>query len=220
MQQTMEKAKRHISEITAEYKPFWQPLFDNMGLRNPTFGAKLGYLGKEFSSDGKRVPCVRFFPNELSSGNDYYLELFDWDQNHYEAEYRVLFRLKYNENWKTDSRFVEVPSDKLPVPTYAIRLSDLEVVNRSSVKSLYPEMSGRPELSSTTFSSLLGADAEKQPDLFNEEELDEMYSEKEDDHYTKMTMRDLYCMLQNVPMSNKSWLNQLITKGNQWQQKK
>ena len=46
-----------------------------------------------------------------------------------------------------------------------------------------------------------------------------MHEDDEDDHYTKMTIRDLYCMLQNIPMSNKKWLNQLIQKGNQWQQK-
>ena len=43
--------------------------------------------------------------------------------------------------------------------------------------------------------------------------------DKEDDHYSKMTIRDLYCVMQNTPMSNKKWLNTLITEGKKWQQK-
>jgi hypothetical protein len=35
-----------------------------------------------------------------------------------------------------------------------------------------------------------------------------------------MTMRDYYCIKQNVPMSNKQWLNDLIKTGVEWQQKK
>lgn len=204
MSTTAEKPKKHISEITSEFKPFWQPLFDNMGVNNPTFGAKLGYLGKEFMEGGKRVPAVRFFPNELSSGNDYYLELYDWDQNFYHAEARVLYRLAFDPDWKNQTdKYVEVPSDKLPVPTYAVKISDLEIVNTTPATAKYPEMAAEkglvPEL----------------PGLFEEEEED-LFSEKEDDHYTKMTVRDLYCIMQNVPLSNKKWLNTLINKGREW----
>jgi len=206
---TAEKPKKHISEITSEYKPFWLPLFDNMGLSNPTFGAKLGYIGKEFMEGGKRVPAVRFFPNELSSGNDYYLELYDWDQNYYHAETRVLYRLKHDAAWKSQpDKYVEVPSDKLPVPTYAVKISDLEVVNMTPASAKFPEMTGK--------SSIAAEPALGLPSLFDEEEED-MYTEKEDDHYTKMTVRDLYCIMQNVPLSNKKWLNDLINKGKQWQ---
>ena len=40
-----------------------------------------------------------------------------------------------------------------------------------------------------------------------------------DAHFNAMTIRDIYCIYQNVPLSNKSWLNELIRKGKQWQQK-
>ncbi len=207
---TMEKPKKHISELTAEYKPFWQPLFDNMGLSNPTFGAKLGYLGKEFMEDGKRVPAVRFFPNELTSGNDYYLELYNWDQTYYHPESRVLYRLRHDPKWSMNDKYVEVPSDKLPVPTYAVKISDLEVVNMTPVTAKYPDMA-KP--GATEEPALFGAGS-----LFDHhDEEEDVYTEKEDDHYTKMTVRDLYCMMQNVPLSNKKWLNDLINKGKQWQ---
>lgn len=215
---TIDKPKRHISAISAEYRPFWQPLFENMGLSNPIFGAKLCYLGKEFSTDGTRVPCVRFFPNELNMGQDYYTELFDWDQNRFDATNRTLYRLPYNPNWQKESeKYIEVPSDKLPTSTYAVRLSDMELVNRTDAKALYPEIATKSTIAKAT---LFSAPGETSEDPFNESELSDMFSDKEDNHYSSMTIRDLYCMLQNVPMSNKKWLNQLIEKGKQWQQQK
>lgn len=216
MTATIDKPKRHISAITADYKPFWQPLFDNMGLSNPTFGAKLCYMGKEFSTDGSRVPCLRFFPNELSSGNDYYTELFDWNQNKYDTLNRVLYRLRFNPNWqKETTRYIEILSEKLSTSTYAVRLSDLEVVNITDAKALYPELV-RPAMSASASAGHLSLTAE---DPFNEESMADMFSDKEDNHYSSMTIRDLYCMMQNVPMSNKKWLNELIEKGKQWQKK-
>jgi len=32
-----------------------------------------------------------------------------------------------------------------------------------------------------------------------------------------MTIRDIYCIVQNTPMSNKKWLNNLIKEGKKWQ---
>lgn len=217
MSTTAEKPKRHISQLTSEYKIFWQPLFDNMGLANPVFGAKLGYLGKEFGGIEK-IPCVRFFPNELSSGHDYYTELFNWDQEFYHEDARVLYKLKHNPNWKEEKdKYVEVVSDKLPTSTFAVRLTDLEIVNKSDLKAAYPVMEKKH--TSSMFRSDKDTPLFKQlSDPFDEEPFDEIFSEKEDNHYSSMTMRDLYCMLQNVPMSNKKWLNQLIVKGKEWQQ--
>lgn len=47
---------------------------------------------------------------------------------------------------------------------------------------------------------------------------EDAYTEKGDDHMTKMTMRDNYCIIHNIPLSNKPWLNQLISDGRTWQQ--
>jgi hypothetical protein len=212
MTTTIDKPKKHISTITSEYRPFWQKLFEHMGVSTPVFGAKLCYLGKEFSNDGTRIPCVRFFPNELNTGQDYYTELFDWDQNRYDAGNRTLYRLPFNPNWQKEiDKYVEVTSDKLPTSTYAIKLSDLELVNQTNAKALYPDIviAKSPVVEET-----------KSFDPFEEFEHEEMYSEKDDNHYSSMTIRDLYCVMQNVPLSNKKWLNQLIEKGKQWQQQK
>lgn len=214
MNNANDKPKKHISEITAEFKPFWQPLFSELKIDSPTFGAKLCYMGKEFSTDGTREACVRFFPSELNSGNDYFTELFDWDQYYFTPNHRTLYKLPSNPHWKSEpDKYVEIPSDKLPTSTFAVRLSDLEVVNKSDVKSLIPVMNNGKPIQGTINASLFDSLTE-QVDPFNEESFDEAFTEKEDNHYTSMTVRDLYCMIQNVPMSNKKWLNQLISKNN------
>lgn len=227
MTTTIDKPKKHISAITAEYRAFWQPLFDNMGLSNPCFGAKLCYQGKEFTNDGSRVAGIRFFPSELNAGADYYTELFDWDQNRFNPANRTLYKLCFNPNWQSEpDKYIEVVSDKLPTSTFAVRLSDLEVVNCTDAKALVPEMVKSKAAAAADMGSLFGfgtpaPQTSAENDAFNQEdELSEMFSDKEDNHYSSMTIRDLYCMLQNVPMSNKKWLNQLISKGKQWQQQK
>lgn len=213
-----DSAKKHITEITAEYRPFWQTVFDNLANPNPPFSAKLCYMGKEFSGGSSREKCVRFFPNELNNEDGVYCELFNWEQGHYHEGFRVLYHLPYDPHWRTSPDLKEVTTTasgaKLTTPTYVVRVSKLKLINKTSVKALVPEMTTSADMPNV---DLFSATAE---DLLDEEKFTEMYSEEADDHYTKMTIRDLYCMLQNVPLSNKRWLNQLIEKGKSWPQKK
>ena len=197
---TEPEKKKHIKEITTEYLPFWQNLFNHMGISSPRFGSKLCYMGKEFGEE--RVECVRFWASELSSNQDFYIEMFDWDQEHYDRKNRKLYRLVNNANWKLNTlKYVEVETSVEGRNTYAVRLSDLELVNSTPVTSAYADVITIVE--------------ESEDDLFAG-----MYSEKEDSHFSAMTMRDYYCVKQNVPMSNKEWLNDLIKTGIEWQQKK
>ena len=197
---TEPEKKKHITQITTEYLPFWQNLFNHMGISSPKFGSKLCYMGKEFGDE--RVECVRFWASELSGNQDFYIEMFDWDQEHYDRKNRKLYRLINNPNWKLNTKkYVEVETSVEGRNTYAVRVSDLELVNSTTVTSAYADV--------------IIIEDESEEDLFPG-----MYSEKEDSHFSAMTMRDYYCVKQNVPMSNKEWLNDLIKKGIEWQQKK
>lgn len=214
---TGEKIKRHINELTAEFRPFWESILSNVSESPPPFLAKLCYLGKEFSTDGSRTECIRFYPSELSQG-DVYVELFNWDQNHYEEGHRVLYKLPFDPDWRSKTNiYKEVTTNsqggKMPNPSYAIMTSQLELVNRTSKKFLEPQII-KAHVNHIIDEAL---NNEPEEDGFNEESYNDMYMEKEDAHYTSMTIRDIYCMLQNVPLSNKKWLNQLITKGKSWQ---
>jgi hypothetical protein len=196
---TEPKKEKNIKELTVDYAPFWQNLFTNMGISSPKFGAKLCYMGKEFGET--RLECVRFWSSELSSGQDFFIEMFDWDKEHYDRANRKLYRLVNNPNWKLNpSKYVEVEtsSDGKTNTTYAVRLSDLELVNSTPVTARFAEVVTAPSIPAS---------------LFEEEEEEMpggMYSEKEDTHYSAMTMRDYYCIKHNVPFSNKKWLNDLI----------
>lgn len=197
-----EQPKKHIKEISADYYPFWQTYFDNEGINNPKFGAKLCYMGKEFSEE--RVECVRFWPSELSSGKDFYVELFNWDQDHYDPKSRKLYKLVNNPNWKLNTnKYVQV-ENSTDASTYAVKLSDLELVNSTPVTAAFAEVNNSAGLME------IGSD---------EPSFDDMFSEKEDCHQSAMTMRDHYCITHNVPFSNKQWLNELIKNAIAWQQK-
>lgn len=224
------KPKFDIPAITAEYKPFWFPLFKHMGLEKPTFGAKLCYLGKEFTDDGSPAQlCVRFFANELNSGNDYYTELFTWEAERHHPTQRVLYRLRHNPHWESQPhKYAKVVN----FPTYAVRLTDLEIVNvTEGVDGTSPDLMfvknpvfsapaanvrSEGNGSASAPSTLFTPTAEDETESL----LSEMFTELEDQHYSALTIRDLYCILQNVPMSQKKWLNSLITKGKEWQQQK
>jgi hypothetical protein len=197
---TEPKKNMNVKELTAKYAPFWQSLFTNMGISSPKFGAKLCYNGKEFGEE--RHPCVRFWPSELSCGQDFYIECFDWDQEHYDRANRKLYRLNNNPNWKLNhNKYVEVETSPETI-TYAVKLSDLELVNSTPVTAAYAEVVAAPSFMDEP-----------------EEEFSGMFSEKEDTHMSAMTLRDHYCIENNVPLSNKKWLNDLIKEGLAWQQK-
>lgn len=201
--------KKTAPEMTAEFKPFWMNMLAAKHKDStPGFTAKLCYLGKEFNP---RVDCIRLFPSELSNESGVYIELYDWDFNFFHDKERVLYYLPYNPHWKSETdKYKEVvtnSSGKTSMSTFAVKLSDLTLVNRTPTTSAVPIVASEVPSKPSIF------------DDFDEAKLTDMFSNDDDDHYTKMTIRDLYCMLQNIPMSNKKWLNALIQKGNQWQQK-
>ena len=214
------RKKKHINVITAEFKPYWEQMFIDNGIENPLFYAKLCYQGSEFESvDGRKSECIRFFPSELSKNQDLFIEMFDWFDKPYEDGYRSLYRLKNKPDWKTAPNFcVEVTlkndGTPLPTPTYAVRVADLELISRNKIETAYPTM------------AKTSAKIEEKPqqtlefekvDMSSFEDETEIFTEKDDAHYAQMTIRDIYCIVNNVPLSNRKWLNTLIGEGKTWQ---
>lgn len=209
------RKKKHINVITAEFKPYWEQLFADSGIENPLFHAKLCYQGSEFEGvDGKKSECIRFYASEISKNQDVFVELFDWFDKPYEEGYRNLYKMKNRPDWRSIPNFsVEVTHRNdgtlLPAPTYSVRLTELELISRNKIETAYPEMTK----TSTPQQSLdLNLDT---VDLDSLEE--EPFTEKEDNHYAQMTIRDIYCIVNKVPLSNKKWLNNLIEEGKKWQ---
>jgi hypothetical protein len=206
--------KKHINELTEEFKPFWDPLFKEMDIENPMFFAKLCYNGNEFGV--LPTETIRFFAEQISKNQDVYIELFDWFDKPYHEGERVLYRFKNNPNWRNNPEdYREITKKKdgtmLPYPSYAFKLSSLELVNKTSAKFIKPELSTKTSITPELKLPMYG---EIDNDIF-----DDNYIEKDDNHYAQMTIRDIYCIVQNMPMSNKKWLNNLINEGKKWQQK-
>jgi hypothetical protein len=218
-----EPAKKHITQLTSESRAFWTPLFKNLKLEEFQYSAKIGYLSKEFEENGLgRVPAVRFFRNELTKG-DIYFEIFNFDNTLYYGT-RRLYKLNHNPFFEADT----VNYKKINHPTfetYAVKMTDFELINESPMTALFPEFHVKTVAEPTTVKSYgkseSGALVEEKP----EAKIDNpaitssfpILEEFEDANANQMTMRDYYCMLQNVPMSNKKWLNQLISEGRKWQ---
>lgn len=203
--------KKHINELTEEFRPFWEPLFKEMGIENPLFFAKLCYNSNEFGVLPTEV--LRFYAEQISKNQDVYVELFDWFDKPYHEGERVLYRFKNTPDWRDNlADYVEVTRKKdgsmLPYPSYAFKLSSFERVNTTNVKFSAPATaitSKEPELSLPKYGEI------------DNEIFDDNFLEKDDNHYAQMTIRDIYCIVQNTPMSNKKWLNNLIKEGKQWQ---
>jgi hypothetical protein len=204
--------KKHINELTAEFAVYWEPLFSEMGIENPLFFAKLCYNSNEFGPT--QVETLRFYGEQLSKNQDVYVELFDWDDKSYPDGKRTLYKFKNNLDWRENPQdYVEVTRKKdgslLPYPSYAFKLSTLEKVNETDLKYIAPELNTKISNESDLELPKFG---EIDNDIF-----DDNYVEKDDNHYAQMTIRDIYCIVQNTPMSNKKWLNNLIKEGKQWQ---
>lgn len=193
-----EKEKReNVHESSRE---FWEPAFSTLGLSRPYFTVKVMYKPK----DSPELIC-RLFPSELTKG-DVYLEMVDFDYNHL-FQPRRLYKLRHNPDFSKVFKGQETSAGL----SYTVPLSALELIQEGSVM-VTPKgtLIETPAMSAATEPTVSPS-----PTLFEfEEEIADS-----DAHYNTMTIRDYYCIHQNVPKSHKAWLNQLIKEGIQWQQK-
>ena len=192
---------KNFNDLAEEFIPFWTNLFESLKLPSIEFKTKLCYGSKEFKldEDGDKPLAIRFFKSELSSNKDIYIELCNWDHNFFDPMNRSLYKLTNNPEWEMDPEKY-VKSKNTSHPSYAVKITDLELVNTTSITKAKAEIIKTPTKPSE----------KETPEI--EEEYSDLFEDQEDDHFSKMTMRDLYCMLQNKPYSNKKWLNKLINK--------
>ena len=192
---TVGEKKKSFSELADEFRPYWTTFFTYVEEKIPIFKTKLCYNAKELplTEDGEKQQAIRFFESELNEKKDVYIELVDWNNNFYNPMYRKLYKMKYDPEWLMKPEEFIRSSNKTH-PTYTVSINNLELVNETSITSSAPVIDTR------------------KPEPVEEEVIleEESYDSSEDDHYSKMTIRDLYCIIQNKPKSNKDWLNNLI----------
>lgn len=198
---TFSSDKERRESVHESSREFWEPAFSALGLSKPYFTVKVMYKPKDSAEQ-----ICRLFPSELTKG-DVFMEMVDFDYNHL-FQPRRLYKLKQNPDFAKLFTAHETSAGL----SYSIPLSALELIQEGSVMvSTAGTLVETPVVSSTPSPSHFPT---PDPLSYAEEEIGDG-----DAHYNTMTIRDYYCIMQNVPRSHKSWLNQLIKEGTQWQQK-
>lgn len=198
------KKSNNFSDLAIEYFPYWKPVFEHIGVEKPVFKSKLCYNSNEFKGVEEKLPAARFFESELDAGADIYMELCNWDHNYYDPMYRQLYKLPYDPDWKNKPDNY-AKSNNPNVVTYAVRISDFELVNETSITKSLPEIKKEKSI------------LEEVEEDDENRALSDLVDHLDDDHISKKTIRDEYCIRHNIPLSNKKWLNDLIKEGTKWQ---
>lgn len=173
--------------------------FKKLGLMNPVFTIKFAYIPKH-----REDMVVSMFPSEMEANDDIYIELTDGN-NYPIHENAVLYKLRKNPFYN-QGEYEIIPPDptrKKNSETYLIPVSELEIVEgRPGFNELQLEVIKKPVLKTSEI--LNTANFNTNNSFSNVEETDE--------HYSNMTIRDITALLLKVPVSNKKWLNDLISK--------
>lgn len=185
--------------LLSESEKLFGDTYTKLGVVKPYHVQKVCYKPKD-----KIERIIRMFPSELTRG-DVYIELVDFE---YVPLYtpRRLYKLTHRGDFATAYEGIEGASGL----SYIVPFSALSLVTDlgAAIPST-PAPWDTPRLASST---------ETVPG-----ELEFDSEEKEigdgDAHYNAMTIRDFYCITQNVPLSQKTWLNKLIKEGQKCQQK-
>jgi len=192
---TTTKQKLERSTALMALKQRNEQNFRNLGLLTPNFTIKFAYVPKH-----REDMVVSMFPSEMECGEDIYMELTDGN-NYPMHENPVLYKLRHNPYYKQGEYEVipPDPSRNKNAETYLVPLSELEIIagsNSSAVveKKAAPAIAKKPLVSTSILS-------DESP----------FQKEKEDAHYSELTIRDLAAILLKSPVSNKKWLNNLIT---------
>lgn len=182
---TTTKTKLERASALTALKQRNEQNFRNLGLLTPNFTIKFAYTPKH-----REDLVVSMFPSEMESKEDVYLELTDGN-NYPIHDEPVLYRMRHNPFYKQGEYEVipPDPSRNKNAETYLIPVAELEIVAGSKTKDLKV-----PEKSIST------ANLEKLSTSL----------EKEDAHYSEITIRDIAAIFLKAPVSNKKWLNNLI----------
>ncbi len=168
--------------------------FKNLGLINPYFTIKFAYVPKH-----REDLVVSMFPSEMEAQEDVYLELTDG--NHSPVfEQPVLYKMRRNPFYK-QGEYEVIPPDasrNKNSETYLVPVSELEIVGGTPTPGVLPlSVVKKPQISIGQLLNTANMDISSE-------------KEKEDVHYSEMTLRDLAAVMLKAPVSNKKWLNDLI----------
>lgn len=168
------------AELVKELKEHHQLVFDTLGIPDATFVPKLAWKPQD-----KDYYCMGFFANELNGGSDVYTEYVSSSLEPEDPQ-RKLYRWKYNPHFAEEY-------DTMPT-------------NSGQVRYLIPV----DELHEVTVDSKIEAPKKSLPSLKSKSKSFEIMDPDNDAPIDQMTIKDLAAILWQSPVSDKSFLNQLI----------
>lgn len=164
-------------EKLKKLKEYHQPTFDANGIVNPTFIPKMAY--KPF---GKTEVHIGFFMNEISKGDDVYVEFTSKELVPEDPE-RRLYKWRFNPNFQEEYEQTE-PNPQSGHTRYLVPINELIVIPRPTQQQSIQQVLN----------------------------LDEIPNPDDDLPYNQMTIRDYAAIHLGKPVSRKKWLNDLIIK--------
>lgn len=185
---TTSKTKLERSSALSSLKLRNEQNVKNLKVLSPNFTIKFAYVPKH-----RDDMVVSMFPSEMELGEDIYMELTDGN-NYPLHEQPVLYKLRHNPFYKQGEYEVipPDPSRNKHAETYLIPISELEIVSAKATV----EVEKKEPVKNIISTSVL--------------EEGSFQKEKEDAHYSEMTIRDLAAIFLKRPVSNKKWLNNII----------
>lgn len=207
-------------------------IFKKLKLSNPTFILKMAFFEK-----GRQGRVVQFYESELKKNEDLYIEFIDVvrDENGNEQDYvpqkdfeeRPLFKLKANPYYAEEYELREKPNYSV----YIVSASELMMVQEDATEisfALYEKRKEearkkqeeekkkndslpRLQKTLTVFPDFEDEYLTKKDELNLDEPVKETVVQEEGSSLANISLKDFAAIMLVKPVSDKKWLNDLIT---------
>jgi len=166
-----------------EIRNYHKDLIADLGIPRTDFNIKRGF----YDQNGKFV--VGIYSSEFLKEKGFYFEVIDREYEPVDTQNRTVYRIPYNPHYAEEY-------DMNGLGSYLVPIEELRKVNPVSVAISGPtavvgNQSKQPAVKPATFATATSSD---------------------DEPYSEMTIRDYYAIQSGKPVSNKTWLNDLIKK--------
>jgi hypothetical protein len=181
-------------------KAFHQGTLDALGVPNGPFYSKMAFSP---TGVGLTEKHIGFFENEISSGQDVYVEFGTRTMLPEKVEgydFRCLLKWRYNPHYKEEYK-TSLPDPKSGNVRYFIPITELIVVKKPESKNL-----------STTVQNKVIEPVLEERESKVSELLCQPFDNATDPLVKELTIRDYAAIHMRKPISNKKWLNELIMK--------
>lgn len=167
-----------------------QPVFEALNISSATFIPKMAHF-----VSGLRGKHMGFFESELSHGNDVYTEMINrsWDS---EDSTRTLYKYRSNPHFRDE--LATSDPDKNGNVRYFVPMDELEIVEAPIHKPKRKKKVGKIQT--------------RKPDT--NINVSESGDESEDFPMNEMTCKDYIAVHTGMPVSEKQWINDIVTGNN------